>query len=184
MTDATKRVADIEALTAYYRSLGFFQAKVGREVQVVNGGNRDWTMLTFVINEGPRYNVRNISFMGNSRFKDEFLSRDLKLKSGEPFNQSKMDADLSHDPAQLPDLLAEAMRPGVDMDIMDFASVAHDALLRGAKDAGESGKLQGSDGKTRVVLGVNADGGALEIKGNREKRHVYLGVNQIGQGGP
>lgn len=29
----------------------------------------------------------------------------------------QMDADLSHDPAQLPDLLAAAMRPGVDMVI-------------------------------------------------------------------
>jgi outer membrane protein insertion porin family len=92
--DRTKIDADVEALTAYYRSLGFFQAKVGREVQVVNGGGRDWTMLTFVINEGPRYSVRNVSFIGNSKFKSEFIARDLKLTSGQPFNQSKMDADL------------------------------------------------------------------------------------------
>ena len=92
--DRTKIDADVEALTAYYRSLGFFQAKVGREVQVVHGGNRDWTMLTFVINEGPRYSVRNVSFIGNSKFKSEFIARDLKLTSGQAFNQSKMDADL------------------------------------------------------------------------------------------
>ena len=92
--DRAKIDADVEALTAYYRSLGFFQAKVGREVEVVNGGKREWTMLTFVINEGPRYAVRNVSFVGNSKFKSEFISRELKLTSGEPFNQSKMDADL------------------------------------------------------------------------------------------
>jgi outer membrane protein insertion porin family len=92
--DRAKIDADVETLTAYYRSLGFFQAKVGREVQVVHGGGRDWTMLTFVINEGPRYTVRNVSFIGNSKFKSEFISRDLKLTSGQPFNQSKMDADL------------------------------------------------------------------------------------------
>jgi len=92
--DRTKIDADVEALTAYYRSLGFFQAKVGREVEVVNGGKREWTMLTFVINEGPRYSVRNVSFVGNSKFKSEFIARDLKLTSGQPFNQSKMDADL------------------------------------------------------------------------------------------
>jgi outer membrane protein insertion porin family len=92
--DREKIDQDVDLITAYYRSLGFFQAKVGREVQVVHGGGRDWTLLTFVISEGPRYNVRNISFIGNSKFKGEFLSRDLKLKSGEPFNQSKMDADL------------------------------------------------------------------------------------------
>jgi outer membrane protein insertion porin family len=87
--------ADVEMLTAYYRSLGFFQAKVSREVQVVHEGLRDWTYLTFVINEGPRYVVRNVSFIGNSKFKTEFLERDLKLKSGEHFNQSRMDADLN-----------------------------------------------------------------------------------------
>ena len=92
--DRTKIDADVEALTAYYRSLGFFQAKVGREVEVVDGGKREWTMLTFVINEGPRYAVRNVSFVGNSKFKSEFISRELKLTSGQPFNQSKMDADL------------------------------------------------------------------------------------------
>jgi outer membrane protein insertion porin family len=92
--DRTVIDADVETLTAYYRSLGFFQAKVGREVQVVHEGNRDWTHLTFVINEGPRYTVRNVSFVGNSKFKSEFLERDLKLKSGEHFNQSKMDVDL------------------------------------------------------------------------------------------
>ena len=92
--DQNKIDADVEALTAYYRSLGFFQAKVGRELEVVHGGKRDWTTLTFVINEGPRYSVRNVSFIGNSKFKSEFISRDLKLTSGQPFNQSKMDADL------------------------------------------------------------------------------------------
>jgi len=86
---------DVEKLTAYYRSLGFFQAKVGREVQVVHEGRKDWTYLTFVINEGPRYKVRNVSFIGNSKFKTEFLERDLKLRSGEHFNQAKMDGDLN-----------------------------------------------------------------------------------------
>jgi outer membrane protein insertion porin family len=87
--------ADVDALTAYYRALGFFQAKVGREVTVVHEGLRDWTHLTFVINEGPRYTVRNVSFMGNSKFKTEFLERDLELKGGEHFNQAKMDKDLN-----------------------------------------------------------------------------------------
>ena len=87
--------ADVDTLTAYYRSLGFFQAKVGREVSVVHEGMRDWTNLTFVINEGPRYTVRNVSFVGNSRFKTEFLERELELTGGEYFNQTKMDKDLN-----------------------------------------------------------------------------------------
>jgi len=92
--DHEKIDADVDTLTAYYRSLGFFQARVGREVQVIHGLGRDWALLTFVINEGPRYKVRNVSFLGNSRFKGEFLERDLKLKSGEFFHQNHMDSDL------------------------------------------------------------------------------------------
>ena len=92
--DRQKIDDDVDLITAYYRSLGFFQAKVGRELEVVHGAGREWTLLTFVISEGPRYSVRNVSFIGNSKFKGEFLSRDLKLTSGEPFNQAKMDADL------------------------------------------------------------------------------------------
>ena len=92
--DHEKIDSDVDTLTAYYRSLGFFQARVGREVQVMNGVGRDWALLTFVINEGPRYRVRNVSFIGNERFKGEFLERDLKLTSGEFFNQSAMDTDL------------------------------------------------------------------------------------------
>jgi outer membrane protein insertion porin family len=93
--DRDKIDADVTSLTAYYRSLGFFQAKVGRELSVVHGPGRDWTLLTFVVNEGPRYSVRNVSFVGNTRFKTEFLERELKLTSGQPFNQSKMDLDLN-----------------------------------------------------------------------------------------
>jgi outer membrane protein insertion porin family len=93
--DRDKIDADVDALTAYYRSLGFFQAKVSRELTVHRGASRDWTLLSFVINEGPRYQVRNVSFVGNSKFKQEFLARDLKLTSGAHFNQSKMDADLN-----------------------------------------------------------------------------------------
>ncbi len=93
--DREKIDADVDTLTAYYRSLGFFQAKVGREVQAVGGAGRDWTMLTFVINEGPRYKIRNVSFIGNSKFKSEFLARDLKLTSGQAFNQSQMESDLN-----------------------------------------------------------------------------------------
>ncbi len=93
--DREKLDQDVDLLTAYYRSLGFFQAKVGRELEVMKAGGRDWAMLTFVINEGPRYSIRNVSFIGNTKFKSEFLERDLKLTSGEPFNQSKMDLDLN-----------------------------------------------------------------------------------------
>ena len=51
---------DVERLTSYYRSLGFFGARVGRELEVNSAGT--WARVKFVIDEGARYRIRNIKF--------------------------------------------------------------------------------------------------------------------------
>jgi outer membrane protein insertion porin family len=84
---------DINRLTAYYRSLGFFRARVGRQLHY--NEKEDWLSLTFVIDEGPRYKVRDISFIGNTKFSTEELATNLKLKSGQYFNQGEMKADVN-----------------------------------------------------------------------------------------
>ncbi len=83
---------DRERLLEYYRSLGFFKATVGRNLRY----NRDEDKLdvTFHIYEGPRYNVRNISFMGNRVFPTEALMPTLKLAAGDPFDQAAMNKDI------------------------------------------------------------------------------------------
>ena len=40
---------DVDRLTAYYRSLGYFRARVGRELEYSESGK--WLTLTFVIDE-------------------------------------------------------------------------------------------------------------------------------------
>jgi outer membrane protein insertion porin family len=83
---------DLQRLTAYYRSLGYFQAKVGRELSFSSSGK--WLSIKFVINEGPRYRIRNISFMGNERFDDQELSELTGLIKGQFFNTGQMGSDL------------------------------------------------------------------------------------------
>ena len=46
-----------------------------------------------MINEGPRYQVRNVNIIGNSKFRTEDLTKDLKLTPGKCFNQNEMLAD-------------------------------------------------------------------------------------------
>lgn len=82
---------DVQRLTAYYRSLGYWKARIGRELEFTESG--DWLILTFVIDEGPRYVVRNVSFIGNERFSSEELAANLELHVGDYFNQSEMAAD-------------------------------------------------------------------------------------------
>jgi len=84
---------DVEKLTAYYRSLGYFRARVGRELSFDDSGK--WLSLKFIISEGPRYVVRNVSVEGNKKFANKPLLDYLQLKSGKYYNQAEMNADLN-----------------------------------------------------------------------------------------
>jgi outer membrane protein insertion porin family len=79
-------------LTAYYRGLGYFHAKVGRELEYDSSGK--WLTLTFIINEGPRYRLRDVSFLGNVVFDDAKLEDLTGLERGQFFNQPQMNADV------------------------------------------------------------------------------------------
>jgi outer membrane protein insertion porin family len=91
--DQAKIDEDVQKLTAYYRGLGFFQASVGRELEFDEKQN--WVTVTFVINEGPRYKVRSVAFIGNEKIGRDTLFKDLKLTGGQFFNQGAMNHDLN-----------------------------------------------------------------------------------------
>ena len=83
-------------LIAYYRSLGFFNARVGREVVEHDNG---FSTIRFIIDEGPRYKVRSVSFVGNQRYRSEDLGTLVELKPNSnkmpSFNAAKMAADVN-----------------------------------------------------------------------------------------
>ena len=81
--DRKKIEEDVEKLTNYYRSLGFFKATVSRDYEF--NENEDRMELTFHIVEGPRYRVGNISFIGNKVYPEEAFNQNLKLKPGDYF---------------------------------------------------------------------------------------------------
>jgi outer membrane protein insertion porin family len=87
---------DILRITAYYRSLGFFNARIGREISESNDGR--WLTIHFIIDEGPRYRVRNVAFIGNQTFaSDQLMSLvELKPQTGAmpEFNVAKMNKDV------------------------------------------------------------------------------------------
>lgn len=81
---------DVERLTAYYRKLGYFQAKVGRDLEFYPdpfNSNRQWALVTFVIDEGVRYQIRNIRFFGNEKFAAEELRDAIEVEPGDYFHQ-------------------------------------------------------------------------------------------------
>jgi len=87
---------DIDLLTAYYFSLGFFNAKIGREIET--SADSGTVNLKFVVNDGPRYRIRKIRFEGTQRYPEEELQALLKLRPSESempfFNSDTMNEDV------------------------------------------------------------------------------------------
>ena len=91
--EAQKLEHDLDELTSYYRRLGYFQARVGRELEY----DRDqrWAHVTFVIHEGIRYRVRDIAVIGNTKFGTEQLKSPFKLENGDYFEQGRLQHDVT-----------------------------------------------------------------------------------------
>ncbi|MEM8946402.1 MAG: POTRA domain-containing protein, partial [Planctomycetota bacterium] len=83
--------SDVDRLTAYYRSFGYFQARVSRKIDYYP--SKKWIKLTFVIHEGLRYNIRDVRFLGNTKFEPNALAEAGKLKPGDAFERSKVTQD-------------------------------------------------------------------------------------------
>jgi outer membrane protein insertion porin family len=91
--DPKKVDEDLERLTAYYRSLGFFRARISREPEFDE--EQQWVTLRFVIDEGPRYLVNSVRLSGNTRISEQALEPRLELKAGEYFNLATMNKDVN-----------------------------------------------------------------------------------------
>ena len=78
---------DRDGLLGYYRSLGYFDAKV--EFQKAYNETGEFVDATFVIYEGDRYSVSSISISGMERYTQDELLPHLKLKANDPFLLSK-----------------------------------------------------------------------------------------------
>jgi outer membrane protein insertion porin family len=87
---------DVRLLEAYYFSLGFFSAKIGREIS--SDPSKSTVAVKFVINEGPRYRIRTIRFEGVKQYSSDELLAQLKLKPSEQelpyFNGDAMNEDV------------------------------------------------------------------------------------------
>ena len=83
---------DCQRITAYYRGLGFFQARVGRELEYSE--DQRWVTVRFVVDEGIRSIIRSIGVVGNTRFSNQELMAKLKLAAGKPFDQGQFNADV------------------------------------------------------------------------------------------
>src|SRR4029079_6760502 len=84
--DGNKIDADVQMLTAYYRALGYFRARISRTIEFDDSGK--WATLKFTIDEGPQYNVREVTLEGSNKFDHQAVLSAMQLKAGQSFNQA------------------------------------------------------------------------------------------------
>ena len=88
---------DTQALRTYYTDRGYADMQVRDVIRTVEYNpekKRDELTIHYVIQEGAPYTYEGLSFNGNTIFTDEELSKLVKLKEGETFNQSKFQEGL------------------------------------------------------------------------------------------
>lgn len=71
---------DAAALRNYYRDRGYIDAQVAREVEL--SPDQKSAVVTFHVQEGPRYSVRDMRVGGNTVFTAEQILQALPLKKG------------------------------------------------------------------------------------------------------
>ncbi len=83
---------DVAALRRFYENHGFFDVRVGRKVIV--SPDLGEVQVNFVIDEGPRYTVDQITFEGNTSLSDQDLRKRLKLVEGRTFDEDLIQRDV------------------------------------------------------------------------------------------
>lgn len=83
---------DKASITKYYRSLGYFDMTIEHELKF----NADQSLATIVYNidEGSRFQIRNIQIVGNDVIPETELRRDLTIAPGEYYVERKLAADV------------------------------------------------------------------------------------------
>ena len=79
---------DLAAVQQYYHSLGFFSVKIEPEQRWTE--DKSSVQLVYHIEEGPRYSIRDISFMGNDVVPREELESYLDFQEGEEYASRKI----------------------------------------------------------------------------------------------
>ena len=84
---------DVERLKGVYWDRGFLDPNITEKTEF--NADKSKVRLTFAIEEGPRYTIEKIDFIGNERFDDERLraEAELELKPGQSYSERKTFSD-------------------------------------------------------------------------------------------
>ncbi len=90
---------DKEFIIDYYRQNGFKDAAIVED-QLNYKNNKEDVDITIKVTEGPRYKMGNITFEGNTVYKDSTLYERLDMKRGDIYNYMKFNQNLRGNESQ------------------------------------------------------------------------------------
>lgn len=87
---------DKALLIQKFNSLGFRDARILRDSI---GKNPDNTIsIDIWLEEGPKYYIRNVAWVGNTKYSAKFLDRILKINKGDVYNPEALEKALTYNP--------------------------------------------------------------------------------------
>lgn len=90
--DPTTIPEDVVSLKEYYHNLGYFDVAITPKRGLSE--NKASVHIDYQIEEGVRFKVRNVAFVGNRVITEEQLRANSKMLPGQPYNQRFVKADV------------------------------------------------------------------------------------------
>lgn len=84
-------------LVSKYNSMGYRDARIIKDSITKNDDNT--INIDLWVEEGPKYYIRSISWVGNTKYKSDFLDRILKIRKGDVYDQEALDQALTYNPS-------------------------------------------------------------------------------------
>ena len=92
------RDARIVSDTMYQVSVPKYHVGFWNKLWFVKQKTKQRLMVEMQVHEGQKYYFRNITWIGNTKYSAEELSKRLRIKSGEPYNRKLLNDNMNFDP--------------------------------------------------------------------------------------
>ncbi len=89
--------ADKQKLIGKYNQLGYRDARIIRDSISKNDDNT--INIDIWIEEGPKYFIHSITWVGNTKYSSKFLDRILKVSKGDVYDQAALEEALTYNPS-------------------------------------------------------------------------------------
>jgi len=84
---------DLERLKYFYKTKGFLQINVGTPDLTISE-DKKWLFITFKVNEGPKFEVNDVNYLGDLIFSDSDFKEVIKLKKGTIYSEETLRRDI------------------------------------------------------------------------------------------